>query len=472
MKLVQRLGAFDATMIIAGSMIGSGIFVAPSIMAGWIQSPGVLLGLWIFGGIFTILGALSCAELATMFPKAGGQYVYLREAFGPFAAFLFGWTQFLVVQTGFIAAVSIAFAKFLGVFLPQLGEQQILFTASFVEMLPALDHPDVPMFLKHYTLSSAQLVACGVILVLTLVNIRGVREGAFVQNLFTVTKIGALVVLAVVGLAMFGGNTEHFVPIVSTDLGKTAILEKVGFGAALAVALSKALFAYDAWNTVTFVSEEVREPKTTLPRSLLLGSGLVMLVYVLTIASFLAVMSMSEMADVKESRVGQAVAAKLFGKLGEAAIIVAILISTFGCVNGLILSGARVSYAMAREGHFFRSCDSLHPVRATPVAALVLQAIWSAVLTLTGSFDALLTYTTFASVLFAALMILGVFWLRWTRPDADRPYRCWGYPLPPMLYLAIAIPFLVYVIRGDPMSTGIGLLIVASGVPAYLMWRK
>jgi APA family basic amino acid/polyamine antiporter len=468
-QLEQRLGLFSATMIVAGSMIGSGIFIGPSIMAGLIETPGLFLGLWIFGGLFTILGALSYAELAAMSPHAGGQYVFLREAFGRFWAFLFGWTLFLVIQTGFCAAVSIAFGKFLGVFLPTLAESNVLLRVRFETVLPFLAGPDLPDFLQKFELNSAQLVGCGVIAFLTAINILGVQEGALIQNVFTVLKLAALAGLIGFGLAHASDVAGHFLPLFEPQLGSAGL--KVGFLAALAVALSKALFAYDSWNTVTFVAEEVRQPERTLPRALLLGSIVVTLVYVLTNAAYMANVPLPEMAEIKENRVAETVAKLLFGDVGQSLVIVAILISTFGCVNGLILGGARVCYAMARDGLFFRACARLHPQRRTPAVALLYQGAWSMVLVLTGSYNALLTYTTFASVLFGVLTVAGVYRLRVTQPDRPRPYRCWGYPVTPALYLLIAVPFLIYVVQGDPVSTGIGLLLVLSGIPVYLWWQ-
>jgi APA family basic amino acid/polyamine antiporter len=451
--LQPRLGWFDATTLIVGSMIGSGIFIAPSIMAEWLQTPGLLLGLWIFGGVFTILGALSCAELAAMSPKAGGQYIFLREAYGPLWGFLYGWTLFLVIQTGFNAAVSIAFAKYLGFFVPQISEAQVLLNVPFA-----------------FEINSAQLVACAVIVLLTGINMRGVREGALVQNVFTLLKVSALVAIMVVGITSFSTHTDHFLPLLEPLPGKRAL--QVGFVAGLAVALSKALFAYDAWNTATFVAEEVRQPERNVPRALLAGTVIVTFLYVGTNVAYLSVLSIGEMAEVKENRVAQEIATRIFGEAGISLIVVAILISSFGCVNGLILSGARVFFAMAREGLFFRSCAQLHPHKQVPVIALLYQGIWSCVLTLTGSYDALLTYITFATVFFGALTVAAVFRMRLRHPERPRPYRCAGYPLTPALYLLIAVPFLVYVVVGDPQSTGYGILCVASGVPVYLWWGR
>jgi APA family basic amino acid/polyamine antiporter len=468
-QLHRHLRLFDATTIVVGSMIGSGIFMGLSIMAQWVATPGLLLYLWVFGGLFTMLGAIAFAELAAMYPHAGGQYVFLREAYGDFWAFLFGWTQFLVIQNGFNAAVAIAFAKYLGVLVPYLGESHILATIPLGELLPAAAQAHLPQSLLHFQLNTAQLVACGVIAVLTAVNIRGVREGAFVQNLFTVLKVAALVALIVAGLTRANSGAAHFYPLFEPMPGSNAL--KVGFMAGLAVALSKALFAYDAWFTVTFVAEEVHDSHRTLPRALVLGCLLVTAIYVLTNEAYVCVLSVDQIAAVKENRVAQAVAMRLFGHTGSTLIIVAILVSTFGCVNGMILGGARVGYAMAREGLFFRSCAKLSK-RNTPATALLFQGGWSMVLALTGSYSELLTYSTFASVLFGGLTVAAVYRLRFTRPEVPRPYRCWGYPFTPALYLAICAAFLIYVVQGDFTATCIGFLLMLSGIPFYAAWKR
>jgi basic amino acid/polyamine antiporter, APA family len=470
-KLPPRLGLFSASTIIIGSMIGSGIFVAPSIMAGYIQSPGILIGLWVFGGLFTLFGALSYGELAAMAPHAGGQYVFLRDAYGRFWGFLYGWTLFLVIQTGFNAAVSIAFAKYLGFFLPVLGEGNVLLSVPLADQIPALAEMNLPTFIRRWQLNSAQIVACGVIVVLTCINILGVREGALVQNLFTVLKVVALAALIIFGLQWAGTNAAHFLPLWDTTLGPVAVADRLIFPAALAVTMSQALFAYDSWYTATFVAEEVRNPERTLPRALWWGTLITTVVYVLTVIAYLSLMTIQEMAAVPENRVAQRLAELLFGNLGVNLVIIAILISTFGCVNGLILSGARVCFAMAREGVFFRSNAVVNPITKTPANALIYQGAWSCVLALTGSFGDLLTYTTFASVLFGALTVAAVYRLRITQPDRPRPYRCWGYPLTPALYLVIAVPFLIYVIQGKPVPSLVGLFLVLTGVPFYLLFR-
>jgi APA family basic amino acid/polyamine antiporter len=452
-SLERSLGIFSATTLIVGSMIGSGIFIAPSIMAGLIATPGVYLAMWLIGGALTLLGALSYGELCAMMPRAGGQYVFLREAFGPMTAFVYGWTVLLVIQSGFNAAVSIAFAKYLGVLLPAVGESTVLFR------------------LGSYALSSAQLVAVGVIVVLTWVNIRGVKEGAFIQNVFTVLKLGAIALLIVVGFSSSKGSTDHFRPLWGTELGPAG-LATGGFLAAAGAAMSKELFAYDAWNTVTFAAEEVRQPQKNLPRALVWGTILTTLAYTGAAAVYLYVMPTHEMALVKENRVAAAVAEILVGGKGLVLIAVAIMISTFGCVNGLILGGGRVLYAMARDGLFFRRAADVHPKHRTPAPALVLQGIWSAVLALTGSYDKLLTYVTFASLAFNALTVVGLLVLRRTQPELPRPYRVWGYPVVPALYVLIAGFFTIYIFKGEPVASLKGAGIVLLGIPVYAFFRR
>ena len=468
-QLQRHFRLFDATALAVGSSIGSGIFFAQSIMAQWVQTPGILIGLWLFGGLFTILAAMAYAEMAAMMPTAGGQCDFLREAFSDFWGFLFGWTLFLVIRTGSNAAVAIAFAKDLGALVPIFGEANVLAVIPMGSLLPAAVQTHVPQCLHHLDINSAQLMACGVIALLTAVNIRGVREGVFVQNLFTVLKVAALAALIVAGLACCGGNVSHFFPLIEPVPGKDAL--QAGFLAGLAVALSKALFAYEGWYTVTFVGEEIHDAYRTLPRALLLSGIGVTAVYVLTNVTYLAVLPVGEIAAVPENRVAERVAVLLFGNIGSTLVIAAILVSTFGCLNGLILSGARVCYAMAREGLFFRRCAELHPRNNTPAVALVYQAVWSIILIFSGSYSQLLTYVTFASVLFGGLTVAGLYRLRWAQPDRPRPYRCWGYPFTPAVHLVICSAFLVYVVRGDPQATLIGMLLVISGVPFYFRWK-
>jgi APA family basic amino acid/polyamine antiporter len=452
--LERRLGVFSASTLIVGSMIGSGIFIAPSIMAGQVAAPGVYLGLWVIGGVLTLLGALSYAELAAMIPHAGGQYVFLREAFGPLAAFLYGWTLFLVIQTGFHAAVSIAFAKYLGMLGLPVGESDVL------------------LALGPVSISSAALIGCTVIAVLTAINCVGVREGAIVQDVLTVLKLSAVVLLVLFAFGSGVGSFDHFTPAFSTALGPVAAAAQISFLAAAGVAMSKALFAYDAWNTVTFAAGEVKDPARNLPRALVSGTLVTTVTYTAAAAAYLYVLPTDRMATVPENRVAAEVATLVLGGPGLVVVAIAILISTFGCANGLILGGARVFYAMARDGLFFRRCAAVHPRWHTPVWALVLQGIWSCVLALSGSYDALLTYVTFASLAFNALTVIALFVLRHTRPDAERPYRVTFYPVTPLLYLLGALFFLVYIFVGAPTESLLGLGIVLAGVPAYFVFRR
>jgi len=449
-RLVRGLSLLDATTLIVGSVIGSGIFVAPSIMAGYVETPGLLLGLWVLGGLLTLCGALAYAELAAALPRAGGPYVFLSEAFSPVWGFLYGWTLLLAINTGMIAAVSVAFAKYLGVFFPAIGEATAL----------------VSLFGRSF--STAQAVALVVIAVLTAVNVTGLRTGAVVQNVFTFLKVGAVVVLIVVAVAAARGSAANFLPLLDTRLGPTAV--NLGLFAALGAAMSKALFAYDAWNSVAFAAEEVREPERNLPRSLILGTLLVGAVYCGAVATYIYVLPVPEMARATDNRVAAVVAERLMGPAGAAFIAVAIMISGFGCANGMILSGARVVYAMARDGRFFQGMAAIHPRYRTPANALVLQGLVAGALTLTGTYSDLLTLTAFSSLLFNTLTILALFVLRRTRPDLPRPYRTWGYPVLPLAYVLVSVFFLYFIFAGEPKYSGLGLGLSLLGLPAYRYW--
>jgi len=450
-SLIKGLGLLDSTTLIMGSMIGSAIFIAPSLMAGYMASPEWIILLWLVGGLITVLGALSYGELAAAMPRAGGQYVFLREAFSSMTGFIYGWALFFVIQVGFIAGVAVAFVKYLGVFVPALSETNTLLSFGFVSV------------------STVQLAAIGSILLLTALNMFGLKLGALVQNVFTITKVGALILL--VGAAfLFGhGSSTHFTNSAAAFSAETL---SMSFFAALAVMMSKALFAYDAWNSVTFTAEEVREPQRTLPRALILGTGLTTLVYTLTTLAYIYILPADLIVQVPDNRVAAAVMDRVMGPMGVTLITVAILISTFGCNNGLILTGARVYYAMAKDGLFFRTVSRIHPKYHTPVRALLYQGLWASALTLTGTYSDLLTYTTFASLLFNALTVTGLIILRHKKPEMPRPYKTWGYPVIPLLYIIIAMFFIVYIMVGDIRNTGLGLIIIASGIPIYFLWKK
>jgi APA family basic amino acid/polyamine antiporter len=450
--LVRGLGLVDATLLIVGSVIGSGIFFAPSIMAGYLQSPGLLLGLWVTGGVLTLAGALSYAELAASLPRAGGQYVFLSEAFAPVFGFLYGWTLLVAINTGFVAAVAVAFAKTLGFFVPAIGEEQTL------------------VALGGMSVSSAQAVALAVIAVLTALNVTGLRTGAAVQNAFTVAKLAAIAALVLIAVVTARGSTSHLRPVLALSLGPQGL--QLGLFAALAGAMSKALFSYDAWNSVTFAAEEVKDPERNLPRALVLGTLGVTAAYTAAVAVYLYLVPVQDMARVAENRIATEAAVRMIGPAGGAFIALAVLVSTFGCVNGLTLAGARVVFAMARDGLFFPSAAAVHPRYRTPAVALLLHGLIAGGLTLTGTYSDLLTLTAFSSLLFNVLTVIGLVVLRHTRPELPRPYKVWAYPLVPLVYVAVALFFLVYMPIADPRNTGLGLLLTALGVPAYLYWRR
>ncbi|MGH9661480.1 MAG: APC family permease, partial [Bryobacteraceae bacterium] len=455
----KQLGLLDATMIVMGSMIGSGIFLAPSLIAGiavtGLLGSGSFVLIWIVGGLLTVCAALSLAELASALPRAGGQYVFLSESLDPFWGFLYGWTMFTVIQCGFIAAVAVAFANYLGVFAPWVSQSNAV------------------LALGSFRVSSVQLVAIGLVAALSWINSRGLRAGAALQNLLGFAKIAALAGLVVFGLSSDRGNWTHFQPILPQTL-------TIGVLAAFAVALSKALFAYDSWNVVTFVAEQTRDPARTLPRALLLGTLGVTLIYALATSTYLYILPVEEAARVADQRIAAEVARIVLGPIGLTLIALAVLLSTAGCDNGLILSGPWLYHAMAKDGLFFAGAARLDPKSGVPLRSLQHQTLWSALLILSGSFGArgaqlysdLLTFTAFASLLFNTLTVGGLFVLRRKRPDLLRPYRVAGYPLVPALFCAAAVFFLIFIAIGDPRNSGFGLLIILTGVPLYLYWRR
>jgi APA family basic amino acid/polyamine antiporter len=445
--LVKGLGLMDATTLVVGSMIGSGIFIVAADISRQVRSPGLMIMTWVVTALLTTIAALSYGELAAAMPHAGGQYVYLREAFGPLFGFLFGWTMFLVIQTGTIAAVAVAFAKFAGVFFP--------FIAADRYILPFLN--------------TQQFVAIGIILLLTWVNTRGVQTGAMVQNTFTFAKTGAL--LGLIAFGFLAGrdpqavarNFDHFWENADWTF---ATIQVVG------VAMVGALFSSDAWNNVTFTAGEMRNPKRNLPLSLVLGVGIVSILYLACNFVYLNALPLEAIQTAPQDRVATAVAQKMFGSSGAQLIAIAIMISTFGCVNGLILAGARVYYAMALDRLFFKKIGTLDPKTHAPVTSLVWQCGWACLLTLTGRYNDLLDYVIFAVLLFYILTIAGIFVLRRTRPEMERPYRAFGYPVLPLLYIAVAGLIEVLLLLYKPNYTWPGLIIVLLGIPVYFFWRK
>jgi APA family basic amino acid/polyamine antiporter len=473
----RGLGLFDSTMVVVGSMIGSGIFIVSADMARVLGSPGWLLVAWIITGILTITAALSYGELAAMMPRAGGQYVYLHEAFSPLWGFLYGWTLFMVIQTGTIAAVAVAFGRFLGVLWPAISE-----TAYII--------PPVHLSSGYaVSLSTVQAVALIMIALLTWNNTRGLEYGRVVQNIFTTAKSGALLGLIVVGLLVgwnSGAVSANFSdpwtarPAVDIAAGLSAI---TGFGlfAAICVAQTGSLFASDAWNNITFTAGEVRDPRRNIPLSLALGTAIVITLYLLANVAYLVTLPLSGIQNAPADRVATATLDVIFPGLGATLMAVAIMISTFGCNNGLILAGARAYYAMARDNLFFRSAGRLNAARV-PGNGLVLQGIWASVLVLPRTFHPatgtygnlysnLLDYVVSAALLFYILTILGIFRLRATRPHAERPYKAFGYPVIPALYVAGAGTVLLVLFTYRAATTWPGLAIVLAGLPIYFLWH-
>jgi APA family basic amino acid/polyamine antiporter len=480
--LTRRLGLLDATMIVVGSMVGSGIFIVSADIARLVQSPGLFLVVWLVTGFMTVVGALCYGELAAAMPAAGGQYVYLREALGPMWGFLYGWTQLLVIQTATIAAVAIAFAKFTGVLVPWFSSASWLweigtfgpYSLWFGELGP-----------YRVGLNQQNLLAILSIVVLTWVNLRGLHTGALVQNIFTLTKMGALVGVIALGFlfATDSALTANFGRFWGSGAGAAGPdADWAGVVTLIAVAMVGSLFAADAWNNVTFVAGEVKEPERTLPRSLALGTGLVIAIYLLANLAYLCVLPLAGARDgatvldrgiqfAAEDRVATAVAEVAFGPAGGVIMALAVMISTFGCNNGLILAGARIYYAMARDRLFFASVGALNS-NLSPAPALLVQGAWASLLCLSGTYGQLLDFLIFSVMLFYILTIGGIFVLRRTRPEMARPYKTWGYPVLPAVYIVAALFIEIQLLRYKPQYTWPGLLIVLLGMPVYWVWKK
>jgi APA family basic amino acid/polyamine antiporter len=487
--LCRELSTTDATMIVIGSMIGSGIFITSAESARLVGAPGLLLAAWFLAGVLTITGALCCAELAAMMPRAGGQYVFLREAYGrggELLGFLFGWALFFIIQTGTIAAVAVAFANFTGVLFPKISASNYIIA---------------PVVFGRYavSLSTQQFAAILLILLLTILNTRGLKTGKIVQNVLTVTKTAALIALIIVGLVFGYMKTGHasaafssawFDPFANgwTPQAAQANLQAAGWLALLMLlgrAMTGPLFAQSAWNNVTFMGSEVRAPSRTLPRALLIGCGAVVVLYLLANLAYILTLPLAEIQNAPQGRVATAVMQKIFGAAGGTLMAAAIMISTLGCNNGLILAGARVYYAMACDGLFFRSTRRLN-ARNVPAVALIAQGVWASLLVLprtvntdarTGAnsfgnvYTQLLEYIISADLIFYALMIGAVIALRRRAPQIERPYRTFGYPIVPLVYLSIAALLVFDLAYLAPLTSGIGYLLVATGIPVYLVWR-
>ena len=492
-ELVKGLGLTSSTMLVIGSMIGSGIFIVSAEISRETNSPALLIGAWLVTGFLTIVGALSYGELAAMMPRAGGQYVYLRESLGPLWGFLYGWTLFLVIQTGTIAAVGVAFGKFLGIFVPSVSSTNWI---VHIWKVPPIQIGPMVLGNMDVGLNTQNLVAIVIVVLLSVVNIFGLKTGAMIQNVFTVAKASALFGLVLLGLfigrnaqalaANFQGNFWHNAGLsaqhaVQVGVGGPTVM--VGTLTILAVAQVGSLFSADAWNNVTFTAGEVKNPSRNLPLSLVMGTGIVIALYIACNFIYLSVLPLWGSAGgatildrgiqfAAEDRVGTAVMLKMLGTGGGALMAIAIMISAFGCDNGLILSGARVYYAMAKDGLFFRSVAKLHPKYKTPAVSLMVQMVWTCILCLSGSYGQLLDYIIFAVLVFYILTIVGLFVLRFTRPDAERPYRAIGYPVLPAIYILVALFIDVVLLRYKPQYTWPGLMIVLVGIPVYFLWSR
>jgi APA family basic amino acid/polyamine antiporter len=454
----QSFSLLDATMIVAGSMIGSGIFLVSADMTRSVGSAGWLILLWILTGVLTLIAALSYGELSGMFPKAGGQYVYLKEAYNPLIAFLFGWSFFAVIQTGTIAAVGVAFSKFAAYIFPSLSENNFIADLGFVKI------------------SAAQITSIILIVLLTFINTLGVKEGKIIQTLFTLIKLGALF-----GLIIFGfiaadkviWNANWNTGFSFNKIDGNMLVPYTGFAAigAISGALVGSLFSSDAWNNVTFIANEIKNPKRNIGLALFLGTLIVTIIYTATNLMYISIMPMQSIAHAENDRVGVEAAKIIFGNVGTQIIAVMLMISTFGCNNGLILSGARVYYTMANDGLFFKQVGRLNK-NAVPSRGLWIQCFWASVLCLSGKYGDLLTYIIFTVLIFYILTIAGIFILRKKRPDIPRPYKAFGYPVLPMIYILaasiICVSLLIYQTKFSLPGLGIMLL----GIPIYYLLLK
>lgn len=454
------LGLFDATMIVAGSMIGSGIFIVSADITRNVGSAGWLIAVWLITGFMTLIAALSYGELSAMFPKAGGQYVYLKEAFNPLAGFLYGWSFFAVIQTATIAAVGVAFSKFAGYFIPalELADANIIAQIGIFKFYPA------------------QLVSIVLIVFLTYINTKGIQGGKMIQTVFTVVKLLSLFGLIVFGFLIaaraeiWNANWADAWAMKSRNAEGNVVGGVAGSAilGAIAASMVGSIFSSDAWNNVTFIAGEVKNPKRNIGLSLFFGTLIVTLIYVAANLMYISVLPLQEIASAPQDRVAVAVSTPIFGSIGAYLIAVMIMISTFGCNNGLILAGARVYYTMAKDGLFFKKTAELNK-NNVPEFALWIQCAVASILCLSGRYGDLLDMISFVVVLFYALTILGIFILRKNRPDAERPYKAFGYPVLPAIYILMAITFCGLLIFYKPTYAGWGLAIVLAGIPIYYL---
>ncbi|HVS93945.1 MAG TPA: amino acid permease [Mucilaginibacter sp.] len=458
--LKHELGLLDGTMLVAGSMIGSGIFIVSADITRNVGSAGWLIVVWLLTGFMTLTAALSYGEMSGMFPKAGGQYIYLKEAYNKLIGFLYGWSFFAVIQTGTIAAVGVAFSKFTAYLIPAVSEDNILFNLGFVKI------------------SAAQLVSIGIILILTYINTKGVKSGKVIQTVFTLTKIISLLGLIIFGFWAFSSNTWHLnwnsnawsLQKLNMDGSFSQYTTAAAFGA-MAAAMIGSIFSSDSWNSVTFIAGEMKNPKRDVALSLFLGTMIVTLIYVSANFMYTSVLPLHDIATAEKDRVAVSASHVIFGTGGTIVIAVMIMISTFGCNNGLIFSGARVYYTMAKDGLFFKKAGTLNKF-AVPGFGLWVQALVASLLCLSGKYGDLLTMISFVVVVFYVLTIIGIYKLRITRPELERPYKAFGYPVLPAIYILMGIAFCTLLVIYVEPYTWYGLGIVLLGIPIYFIAKR
>ncbi len=454
--LVRALGLWDSTLLVIGLVLGSAVFMVtggPGGVASLLPAPGLLIAAWIVGGVVSFAGALVYAELGAALPRAGGQYVFLREAYGDLTGFLYGWTLFAVVHTGSLATLAVGYAEYFGVFVPAAGTGRIVMS--------------IPVPGGALTVSAGQINAVLVIVLLSAVNYFGVKEGSVFQGIVTVVKIASFAGFMILGVALGAGSLSHFVPLFA-PAAPAAAPAGAGVGGFI-LAMVAMLWAYEGWNNITFTAGEIKHPQRNLPLSLILGMAAITLIYVGMNLVYLYAMPVDAMLSTP--RIGEVAAGRLFGPAGSWLMSLAVLISVFGCISATVISGPRVFYAMAKDGLFFRSIAQVHPRYRTPTRAILWQCVWSCLLCLSGKYDQLYTYVMFAAVLFYALAGASVIVLRRRHPEWPRPYRTWGYPWTPLLYVAVCLVVLVNTLLNKPVESGIGLGILVLGLPAYAFWK-
>jgi len=451
--LIRQLGLFDSSMVMVGIVIGSGIFLTTGIMAKSIPSGGLILLAWLVGGLLTLAGALTYAELGAAMPEAGGQYVYLREAYGPMAGFLFGWILFLVYMTGGIAALALAFAEYIGYFFPYLGTNHIIVTLDIPLLKGSL----------HYSLSAGQMIGVSVIILLSIVNFIGVGLGKSIQNVFTVIKIGTIAAIITLGFAI-GKGTPPELAMDPAGMSFGSII--IGFG----VALVAVAWAFDGWNNVNFVAGEIKNPRRNLPLALILGTLGITFLYVLVNYIYLYALPLKETIGVV--RIAEKATGALFGSSTGTLISALVIVSVFGSLNGSILVGPRVYFAMAKDGLFFQKVAHVHPRFRTPGFSILIQAVWASLLTLLGTFEQILTFAMFIAIAFWIAATAAVFTLRKKRPDLPRPYKTWGYPVVPAIFIIASTGILLNTLIEKPVEALAGILLTALGIPAYFYWKQ